>query len=176
MEDGAAERQPRDRSAPRKKQGKGKKAAGDGDEAVFEEYAKIVEGETAQLPPAAAGLAEGTVSRKASARTRASRKAPQIRFEWGFDEAAGPRPMDAVFLHRGNHDDVGLPHDPDISTTMLRCLLLALNDQACDDTLEVVTMEGQVVPTNSTLGEQGVMPGARLQLAHPRDLTRPALS
>ena len=71
---------------------------------------------------------------------------------------------------RDGHGEIGFEYDPRFSTTTLRCLLLGINNKDCEEGLVVATTEGRFIPVGSTLGEQGVMPGARLRLAAPSEL------
>ncbi len=86
----------------------------------------------------------------------------RIRFH-GPDEE---RPTNAIFLLRGDANaEIGVLYDPSWSTTELWDRLLRINRCEEDDDSVVTTNEGQLVRPGSTLGEQGVKPGARLKLA-----------
>ena len=71
---------------------------------------------------------------------------------------------------REDYGEIGFEFDPRFSTTTLRCLLLGINNKDCEDGFAVATTDGRFIPVGSTLGEQGVMPGARMRLASPDEL------
>ena len=171
------------RAKPRKKkQAKGGRDRSTEDSQVFEEYAAIVAQEVALLPlktpeqPPASTMPQrgrdrrGDVSHGATVSGRASAAEPQIRIHLGFHDAAEPRPANAIFVRRDGHGEIGFDHDPHFSTSTLRCLLLGINNKEWDDGFVVTTSDGRFIPIGSTLGEQGVMPGARLRLQRPSEL------
>ena len=96
--------------------------------------------------------------------------APGPRIRLDFREPHDPRPANVIFVLREGYGEIGFEHDPEFSTTTLRSLLLGLNNKDYEAGLVVATAEGRFIPVGSTLGKQGVMPGARLRLASPDEL------
>ena len=80
--------------------------------------------------------------------------------------------MNAIFLLQENvNAEIGVVYDPNWSTTELRERLLGINGcEQNDGAFVVTTIEGRLVPAGSTIGEQNVMPGARLRLARANDM------
>ena len=163
----------------RKKSAKGSSTADAEDsDVVFEEYAAIVAEEVARLPaetpeqpttPRRGRRCRRDVSHGAMARGgHASVHEPQIRIHLTFEEPDAPRPTNAIFVVRDGFGDIGFQFDSGFSTTTLRAILMGINNHSWDDGF-VVAMEGRCIPIGSTLGEQGIMPGARLRLVRPRD-------
>ena len=84
----------------------------------------------------------------------------------GFHGPDEERPSNEIFLLREDANaEVGVIYDPDWSTTELGDRLLRIDGFEEDDDAVVTTVEGQLVRAGPTLGEQNVMPGARLKLA-----------
>ena len=163
----------------RKKPAKGSSTADAEDADVFEEYAAIVAEEVARLPPETPEQPpEGTTPRRGRRRRgdvthgamgHASVDEPQVRIHLNFHEPDDPRPANAIFVLREGYGEIGFDFDPTFSTTTLRSVLLGINNHSWDDGF-VVACEGRFVPIGSTLGEQGIAPGAQLRLVRPSEL------
>ena len=93
-----------------------------------------------------------------------------IRLRPNVHEPSDPRPAGAIFLLREGLGEIGIEFDPLFSTTTLRSYLLGINGYEWDDGF-VVACGDRYVPMGSTLGEQGVAPGARLRLVRPAEVS-----
>ena len=96
-----------------------------------------------------------------------ARRQDGVRLRFHFFAPDEERPPDAIFVLKEGYGEIGFAHDPSHCTTALRRLLIDINGRDWDDDDAVTTMEGQHVAIDSTLGEQNVMPGARLRLSRP---------
>ena len=145
-------------------------AADAADEAVFLEFAAKVEEERRQQGGEPEPFSPALTRRKerrhlAKATGCAADNHPRIRLCIRFHGPDEERPSNAIFLLREDANaEIGVVYDPDWSTTELRDRLLRINGFEEDDDAVVTTVEGQLVRAGSTLGEQNVMPGARLKL------------
>ena len=169
------------RSRQRKKDTKAHKAnlaaaAAAADEATFAEFAaKVVEerlqaGEPEQSSATVARRSERRL-RAAAAEGRATYQDPLIRLRIRFHGPEEERPWNAIFLLQENvNAEIGVVYDPNWSTTELWERLLGINGCEQNDGAVVTTIEGRLVPAGSTIGEQNVMPGARLRLARANDM------
>ena len=111
---------------------------------------------------------DGKPRRRKVRRERVKRKSG-VRLRFRFRAPDEERPPDAIFVLKESYGEIGFTHDPSLCTTALRRLLIDINDRDWGDDYEVTTMEGQHVAIDSTLGEQNVMPGARLRLSRSAD-------
>ena len=171
--------------------------AADPDDLVFAEYEGIVAQETAQLqaepvePITKTRVrrhSRGGVNREAAdaqrdaghrvssgandeamAKVRAFFENVRICLRPHVHEPNDTRPADAIFLFREGLGDIGIEWSPRFSTTTLRAWLLGINGYGWDDGY-VVACGDKYVPTGSTVGEQGIAPGARLRLVQLADV------
>ena len=172
---------------PRKKKKQAKRGSAideDPDELVFEEYAPIVAQERAQLPsefvarPAQVGtnLRRRGRGRGGKAETtmtcaRDFFEHAHIRLRLNVHEPSEPRPANAIFLLREGLGDIGIEYNAQFSTTTLRAWLLGINGYEWDDGFVVESGNNGYVPIGSTIGEQGIAPGAQLRLVRPADVS-----
>ena len=151
-------------------------AAAAADEATFTEFAaKVVEERLQACEPEQSSATVARRSerrlRSAAAEGRATYQDPLIRLRIRFHGPDEERPLNAIFLLQENvNAEIGVVYDPNWSTTELRERLLGINGCEQNDGAVVTTIEGRVVPAGSTIGEQNVMPGARLRLARANDM------
>ena len=165
------------KKAARARKSKLAKAADAADYALLTEHAAKAEEEerlfneegTQQYQQNVATAARRDELRKrVQAKRCAENRSPETRLH--FHGPNDPRPPGKIFVVIDNYGEIGFAHDPNFSTTELQRLLINLNHKKWNDGYVVTTLEGQFVPIGTTLGAQGVMPGARLRLTRSAEL------
>ena len=92
---------------------------------------------------------------------------PGTRMRFHFRGPGDVRPPNAIFVLKENYGEIGFAYDPSLCTTGLRRMLIHINGRSWNDDYVVTTLEGQIVPVASTLGEEKVMSGTRFRLSSP---------
>ena len=111
----------------------------------------------------------GKPRRRARNRGVRRRRLSGTKLRFHFVRPVEERPPEAIFVISDKYGEFGFARDPLLCTTALRKLLIDLDEKDWADDYVVTTTEGDCVNTGSTLGEQHVMPGARLRLSRTAD-------